>query len=58
MRAEMAKGTPLGEKIKGIVKEGQLVPFEITVELLINGLIANPSKVSEFKNYKNLMINF
>lgn len=52
MRVEMAKGTPLGEKIKGIVAQGGLVPFEITVELLINGLIANPSKVSEFKNYK------
>ena len=54
MRKEMAKGTPLGEQIKGIVAKGDLVPFEVTVELLINGLIANPSKVSEFKNYKKL----
>jgi adenylate kinase family enzyme len=53
MRTEMSKGTPLGEQIKGIVQKGGLVPFEVTVELLINGLIANPSKVSKFKNYKN-----
>lgn len=26
--------------------EGGLVPFELTVQILINGLIANPSKVS------------
>jgi len=55
MRTEMSKGTPLGEQIKGIVQKGGLVPFEVTVELLINGLIANPSKVSKFKNYKNLI---
>jgi len=28
--------------------EGGLVPFELTVQILINGLIANPSKVKPF----------
>lgn len=31
MRAEMTKGTKEGEKIKKIMKEGGLVPFELTV---------------------------
>ena len=39
------KGTKDGEKIKKIMAEGGLVPFELTVQILINGLIANPSKV-------------
>ena len=32
--------------IKKIMNEGGLVPFELTVNILINALIANPSKVS------------
>lgn len=28
------------------MNEGGLVPFELTVQILINALIANPSKVS------------
>jgi adenylate kinase family enzyme len=31
MRAEMAKGSKLGEEINKIVTDGGLVPFEITV---------------------------
>ena len=27
------------------MNEGALVPFELTVEVLINGMIANPAKV-------------
>lgn len=38
------KGTKDGEQIKKIMAEGGLVPFELTVQILINGLIANPSK--------------
>ena len=48
MRAEAAKGTKLGEQIKKIQKEGKLVPFEITVQVLINGLIATPSKTKTY----------
>lgn len=44
------KGTKDGEKIKKIMAEGGLVPFELTVQILINGLIANPSKVN-FLNF-------
>jgi len=38
------KGTKDGEQIKKIMADGGLVPFELTVQILINGLIANPSK--------------
>jgi len=43
MRAEMSKGTKTGDSIKKIVAKGGLVPFELTVELLISALISNPS---------------
>ena len=39
------KGSKDGERIRKIMAEGGLVPFELTVQILINGLIANPSKV-------------
>ena len=48
MRAETSKGTKLGEQIKKIQKEGKLVPFEVTVQVLINGLIATPSKTKTY----------
>jgi len=44
MRAEVDKGTKEGEKIKKIMAVGGIVPHELTVSLLINALIANPSK--------------
>mmetsp|Transcript_80463 Transcript_80463/g.111496 ORF Transcript_80463/g.111496 Transcript_80463/m.111496 type:complete len:121 (+) Transcript_80463:311-673(+) len=44
MRAEMAKGTKEGERIRKIVNEGNLVPYELTVQVLQNALLANPSK--------------
>ena len=44
MRAEVDKGTKDGEKIKKIMAVGGIVPHELTVSLLINALIANPSK--------------
>ena len=44
MRQEVSKGTKNGEMIKKIQKEGGLVPFDLTVELLIEGLIQNPSQ--------------
>jgi len=43
MRSEMAKGSKEGEEIKKIVAKGDLVPFKLTVEILIKGMIANPS---------------
>jgi len=44
MRMEMSKGTKEGEEIKKIVAKGDLVPFKLTVEILIKGLIANKSQ--------------
>jgi len=43
IRAEMAKGTKEGEKMKKLVAAGALVPFDLTVQILINALIATPS---------------
>ena len=43
MRQEVSKGTKNGEMIKKIQKKGGLVPFQLTCELLIDGLINNPS---------------
>mgnify|MGYP000686077086 CR=1 FL=1 len=40
------QGSKEGDKIKKIVAAGDLVPFELTVEVLINALIATPSQVS------------
>jgi hypothetical protein len=31
-----------------IMAEGGLVPFELTVQILINGMINRPAKVSRF----------
>jgi adenylate kinase family enzyme len=39
MRAEVSKGTKTGEAIKKIQKKGDLVPFALTVDILIGGLI-------------------
>lgn len=44
MRAEIASGSAEGAEIKKIVAEGGLVPHELTVQVLVNALIANPSK--------------
>ena len=41
------QGTKEGERIKKIVSDGGLVPFELTVQILINALLATPSKVSK-----------
>jgi adenylate kinase family enzyme len=46
MRLEQERGTRDGERIGKIMKEGGLVPYELTVQILINGLLANPSRVS------------
>lgn len=43
MRSEMKKGSKEGEQIAKIVGEGGLVPYELTVQVLINALIAKPS---------------
>lgn len=44
LRIEMDKGTREGEKIKKLMAQGALVPQEVTVQLLVNAMIANPSK--------------
>lgn len=42
----MLQGTKEGERIKKIVTDGGLVPFELTVQILIKAMIASPSEVS------------
>lgn len=32
--------------MKRIMNEGGLIPYQLTVQVLVNGMIANPSKVS------------
>jgi len=44
MRAEIKKGTREGAAIAEIVNKGDLVPYELTVQVLLNALISNPSK--------------
>ena len=34
------------EMMKKIMNEGGLIPYQLTVQVLVNALIANPSKVS------------
>ena len=48
MRNEVKKGSKLGQRIKKANKDGKAVPFEITVQVLINGLIATPSKTKTY----------
>jgi len=44
------QGTRDGDRLKQFVEQGKNAPLELTVQLLINALIANPSEVSnEFK---------
>ena len=47
-RAELAKGTETGEAIKNIIKEGKLVPYELTVQVLINGLSSMTSETGTY----------
>jgi len=47
LRAERAKGTELGNKIKALIDAGNLVPDEITNEMLFN----------ELKNHKNVLLD-
>lgn len=44
LRAEVAKGTPEGEKIHNFIKEGKLVPQEIVIELMKKAIAAVPQK--------------
>ena len=46
----LLQGTKEGERIKKIVTDGGLVPFELTVQILIKALIACPSEVSYKKD--------
>lgn len=43
MRAEVASGSQLGKELKAIMDKGELVPLEMTIEVLKAGLKKNPS---------------
>jgi adenylate kinase family enzyme len=42
----LLQGSREGEMMKRIMNEGGLIPYQLTVQVLVNALIANPSKVS------------
>jgi len=44
LREEMASGSKHGEMIKTMIKEGKIVPSEVTVTLLENAMEKSPSK--------------
>lgn len=48
MKNEQSKGSKLGDRIKKANKDGKNVPFDIIVQVLINGLIATPSKTKTY----------
>ena len=39
------QGNKEGERIKKIVQDGGIIPYEMTVSVLTNAMIATPSKV-------------
>jgi hypothetical protein len=43
------QGNKEGERIKKIVQDGGIIPYEMTVTVLTNAMIATPSKVSEIR---------
>jgi adenylate kinase family enzyme len=60
-RAEVAKGSREGEMMKRIMNEGGLVPYQLTVQVLVNALIAQPSKnylIDGFPRAKDQAIYF
>lgn len=40
----MTKGSRDGDRIRQLVEQGKLVPLELTVQVLINALVASPSQ--------------
>ena len=52
----MLQGTKEGERIKKIVSDGGLVPFELTVQILIKAMIASPSEVSYDERMISMLI--
>ena len=47
----LLQGSRDGDRIRQLVEQGKLVPLELTVQVLINALIASPSQVSN-ENFK------
>jgi len=48
LRAERAKGSELGEQIDHHIKNGTIVPVEVTCSLLENAMIANKDITNDF----------
>ena len=44
LRAEVAAGTTVGRKCDRLMKDGKLVPTEITIAMMRNAMIASPNK--------------
>ncbi|KNE64646.1 hypothetical protein AMAG_10003 [Allomyces macrogynus ATCC 38327] len=43
LRAEVARGTPLGAELNKLMAEGQLVPMAVTIDLLRSAMSASPN---------------
>jgi adenylate kinase len=51
LRAEIERGTPLGEKTQSYVRHGKLVPEEVVVEVLKSFFANNPGRGFVFDGY-------
>jgi adenylate kinase family enzyme len=51
MRAEIKSGSELGNKMKEIIDNGDLVPLDMTVQVLKNGVKANPAESYLFDGF-------
>jgi len=57
-RAEVKKGSKEGQMMQRIMNEGGLIPYQLTVQVLVNALIEQPSKVSAQNNELSLLLYF
>ena len=45
LRAEVASGSEVGKACDTLMKEGKLVPVEVTIQLLKNAMISSKGKI-------------
>jgi adenylate kinase family enzyme len=55
MRAEVKSGSELGNKLKVIMDSGGLVPLDMTVQVLKNGVKAHPAQNYLFDGFPRQM---
>ena len=57
LRAERAKGSELGEQIDHHIKNGTIVPVEVTCSLLENAMVANKGNASYIHKFCSLCLS-